>query len=106
MHRQNYNAMEIAQWLENHPAIEQVLYPGLPSHPQHALAKAQMKSFGGIVSMVLKENTLSASKSVLEALKHIPLRMISYGGSDHNLSILLNTNDKIEALRSLHNRLF
>ena len=43
---------------------------------------------------------------VLEALKHIPLRMISYGGSDHNLSLLLNTADKTEALRSLHNRLF
>jgi len=43
---------------------------------------------------------------VLEALKHIPIRMISYGGSDHNLSLLLNTADKTEALRSLHNRLF
>ncbi|HTK19169.1 MAG TPA: aspartate kinase [Mucilaginibacter sp.] len=43
---------------------------------------------------------------VLEAVKHIPLRMISYGGSDHNLSILLNTTEKTEALRSLHNRLF
>lgn len=43
---------------------------------------------------------------VLEALKHIPLRMISYGGSDHNMSLLLNTSDKTEALRSLHNRLF
>ena len=43
---------------------------------------------------------------VLEAVKHIPLRMISYGGSDHNLSLLLNTADKTEALRSLHNRLF
>lgn len=43
---------------------------------------------------------------VLEALKHIPIRMISYGGSDHNLSLLLKTADKTEALRSLHNRLF
>jgi aspartate kinase len=43
---------------------------------------------------------------VLEALKHIPIRMISYGGSDHNLSVLLKTTDKTEALRSLHNRLF
>jgi aspartate kinase len=43
---------------------------------------------------------------VLEALKHIPIRMISYGGSDHNLSLLINTPDKTEALRSLHNRLF
>ena len=43
---------------------------------------------------------------VLEAVKHIPIRMISYGGSDHNLSLLLKTTDKTEALRSLHNRLF
>ncbi|PJJ84598.1 aspartate kinase [Mucilaginibacter auburnensis] len=43
---------------------------------------------------------------VLEALKHLPLRMISYGGSDHNLSVLIKTEDKVEALRSLHSRLF
>ena len=43
---------------------------------------------------------------VLEALKHIPIRMISYGGSDHNMSLLIKTEDKTEALRSLHNRLF
>lgn len=43
---------------------------------------------------------------VLEAVKHIPLRMISYGGSDHNMSLLIKTEDKIEILRSLHNRLF
>jgi aspartate kinase len=43
---------------------------------------------------------------VLEAVKHIPLRMISYGGSDHNLSLLVKTEDKVETLRSLHNRLF
>lgn len=43
---------------------------------------------------------------VLEAVKHIPVRMISYGGSDHNLSLLVKTEDKVEALRSLHSRLF
>ncbi|ASU35419.1 aspartate kinase [Mucilaginibacter xinganensis] len=43
---------------------------------------------------------------VLEAIKHIPVRMISYGGSDHNMSLLVGTPDKVEALRSLHNRLF
>ncbi|MES2426147.1 MAG: aspartate kinase [Bacteroidota bacterium] len=43
---------------------------------------------------------------VLEAIKHLPLRMISYGGSNHNLSVLVKTEDKVEALRSLHNRLF
>jgi aspartate kinase len=43
---------------------------------------------------------------VLEAVKHIPIRMISYGGSDHNMSLLIKTEDKTEILRSLHNRLF
>jgi len=43
---------------------------------------------------------------VLEAVKHIPIRMISYGGSNHNMSLLISTGDKVEILRSLHNRLF
>jgi aspartate kinase len=43
---------------------------------------------------------------VLEAVKHIPVRMISYGGSDHNMSLLVKTEEKIEVLRSLHSRLF
>jgi cystathionine gamma-lyase len=47
------NALELAQWLETHPAVEKVIYPGLASHPQHALAAKQMSGFGGIVSIVL-----------------------------------------------------
>jgi len=43
---------------------------------------------------------------VLDAIKHIPVRMISYGGSHYNISMLINTSDKTEALRSLHNRIF
>jgi aspartate kinase len=43
---------------------------------------------------------------VFEALKHIPIRMISYGGSSYNISLLVKNDDKVEALRSLHNRLF
>ena len=43
---------------------------------------------------------------VFESLKHVPIRMISYGGSSYNISLLLNTADKVEALRSLHSRLF
>lgn len=43
---------------------------------------------------------------VLEAVKHVPIRMISYGGSENNMSLLVNTDDKVEILRSLHNRLF
>lgn len=48
------NAMALAQWLERHPAVEKVIYPGLPSHPQHELASKQMAGYGGIVSIVLK----------------------------------------------------
>ncbi|UYK84322.1 cystathionine gamma-synthase [Xanthomonas sacchari] len=48
------NALAMAQWLETHPAVEKVIYPGLPSHPQHALAGRQMSGYGGIVSIVLK----------------------------------------------------
>ncbi len=48
------NALALAQWLETHPAVEKTIYPGLDSHPQHALAARQMQGFGGIVSIVLK----------------------------------------------------
>ncbi|PWK85724.1 trans-sulfuration enzyme family protein [Fulvimonas soli] len=48
------NALELARWLEGHAAIERVLYPGLKSHPQHALARRQMKGFGGIISVEVK----------------------------------------------------
>jgi len=48
------NALAIARFLEEHPAVGRVYYPGLPSHPQHALAARQMSGFGGMVSLVLK----------------------------------------------------
>ena len=48
------SAQAIAEWLEKHPQIERVIYPGLKSHPQHALAKKQMRKFGGMVSAVIK----------------------------------------------------
>ncbi len=48
------NAMALAEWLQTHPAIESVIYPGLKDHPQHALAARQMDGFGGIVSIRVK----------------------------------------------------
>jgi len=53
MARHCENAMELARWLENHPRVERVLYPGLASHPQHELAATQMADFGGMISAIL-----------------------------------------------------
>ncbi|MBD7988502.1 cystathionine gamma-synthase [Luteimonas sp. Sa2BVA3] len=56
------NAMALAEWLEAHPAIEKVVYPGLASHPQHALAARQMDGFGGMVSIYLKGGPEAAKR--------------------------------------------
>lgn len=58
--RQNENAMRVAEYLEAHPAIAQVFYPGLKSHEGHDLASRQMRGFGGILSFLLKEDSLDA----------------------------------------------
>jgi cystathionine gamma-lyase len=54
MERHCSNALELAGWLAKHPAVERVTYPGLPSHPQHALARQQMRAGGGMVTVFLK----------------------------------------------------
>lgn len=59
------SALELAKWLEKHPAIDRVVYPGLKSHPQHALAKRQMDGFGGIISVEIKGG-LKKAKRMLE----------------------------------------
>lgn len=62
------NAMKIAKHLDGHPSIEKVYYPGLSSHPQHELAKKQMKGFGGMVSLIIKGGA-SETKKFLSATK-------------------------------------
>lgn len=59
------NAQAVAEWLERHPRVERVIYPGLPSHPQHALARRQMRGFGGMISVGLKGG-LEEARRVLE----------------------------------------
>ena len=68
MERHCQSAAHIAEWLATHPKVERVIYPGLASHPQHALAKKQMHGFGGMVSVVLK-GSLDDSRQFLERLK-------------------------------------
>ncbi|HTP72713.1 MAG TPA: PLP-dependent aspartate aminotransferase family protein [Burkholderiaceae bacterium] len=67
MERHNRNALALAQWLETQPKVARVRYPGLPSHPQHALARKQMNGFGGMVSLDLKAD-LAGTRRFLEAV--------------------------------------
>ncbi len=68
MEKHSHNAMLIARFLETHPKIKKVIYPGLTSHPQHEIAKKQMKLFGGMISFELKGG-LEESKRFLENCK-------------------------------------
>ena len=68
MERHNRSALALAQWLETQPKVARVRYPGLASHPQHALAKKQMHGFGGMVSLDLKTD-LAGARRFLEAVR-------------------------------------
>ena len=67
--QQNASALQIAQFLESHPAIERVFYPGLASHSGHTIAQKQMSGFGGMMSFMLKENSLDAVRRFLPRLR-------------------------------------
>jgi len=69
MQRHGENALQLAEWLAQQAQVEKVLYPGLPSHPQHALAKKQMASGGGMVSVYLK----GGSEGTRRFLEHCEL---------------------------------
>lgn len=62
------NAKQVAQFLEDHPMVERVLYPGLPSHPHHALAKTQMRDFGAMIAFEIKGG-MPAGKAFIDNLK-------------------------------------
>lgn len=66
--RQNHNALAVAHYLEAHPKVERVFYPGLQSHPQHDIAKVQMRGFGGMMSFALRGG-FEAVKDFLPKLK-------------------------------------
>ena len=68
MDRHCSNAMAVAKWLASHPKVAKVHYPGLPSHPQHELAKRQMRQFGGMVSVELKA-TVEQAKVVASSFR-------------------------------------
>jgi len=84
--RQNENAMALARFLEKHPKVNRVLYPGLASHPQHAIAKKQMlKGYGGMVTIEVKGGVKAAVR-VCDSLK-VAINAMSLGGVETLVSI-------------------
>jgi cystathionine beta-lyase/cystathionine gamma-synthase len=67
MAKHNENGLAVARYLETHPKVKRVHYPGLPAHPQHALAKRQMTGFGGMISF--ETGSLANAKTVLKSVR-------------------------------------
>jgi cystathionine beta-lyase/cystathionine gamma-synthase len=67
MERHSENGEKIAHYLKAHPAVKKVYWPGFEEHPGHAIAKAQMKSFGGMISFELKNDTIEAARKLLSS---------------------------------------
>jgi cystathionine beta-lyase/cystathionine gamma-synthase len=83
--RQNENALALARALEKHPKVNRVLYPGLPSHPQHEIAKRQMSGFGGMVTIEVKGGVRGAVR-LCNALR-IAVNAMSLGSVETLISI-------------------
>lgn len=82
--RQQENAIKLAEWLEKHPKVEWVSYPGLPSHPQYELGKVQMDGPGSLISFGLKGG-IAAGKTLMDNVKMI-LLAVSLGGVESLIS--------------------
>lgn len=79
MARHNENGLRVAEFLDSHPRVERVYYPGLESHAGHELAKRQMRGFGGLVTFLLKDADWRATANVVDAVT-IPRIAPSLGG--------------------------
>ena len=86
----NANALQVAECLATHPAIERVYYPGLPSHPDHEIAKKQMRGFGGVVTIDIKGGKDAAFRT-FDRLKVIK-RAASLGGVESICSLPILTS--------------
>lgn len=84
MRAHNENGLAVARWLESHPAVDRVFYPGLESHPQHELAKAQMDGFTGMVSVDV--GTLERARALVEHTRIFQLAE-SLGGVESLISV-------------------
>lgn len=126
MQRHSENGRAIAHYLSNHPAVENVYWPGFESHPGHAIAKKQMHDFGGMISFELKDSSIEAAKKVLsnthlfslaeslggvESLINHPATMthasiprderIKHGLSDHLIRLSVGIEDADDLIEDL-----
>ena len=67
------NALAIAEFLEGHPGVDKVFYPGLKSHPNHIVASRQSKAFGGVVSFTLKDDTIEVATAFVKSTRYFKL---------------------------------
>ncbi|MEK6250150.1 MAG: PLP-dependent transferase, partial [Planctomycetales bacterium] len=81
MQRHNSNGQAIAEFLESHPRVEKVYYPGLPSHAQYEIASATMKGFGGLVTFLVKDADWRQTADIVDAVQ-IPRIGPSLGGAE------------------------
>ncbi len=79
MHRHNENGQRVAEFLDGHPRVERVYYPGLVSHPHHEIAKKTMRGYGGLVTFLVKDADWRATADIVDAVK-IPRIAPSLGG--------------------------
>jgi cystathionine gamma-lyase len=108
LERQCGSALQIAQWLERHPKIARVHYPGLPSHPQHALARRQMRAFGAMIAVEVRGTgddarrflerchlfTLAESLGGVESLISLPALM-THASTPIEVRHALGINDRL-----------
>jgi len=94
-------AQSIAEWLAQHPAVEQVLYPGLPGHPGHAIAQQQMSGYGGLLSFLVRGDQETAMG--VAAKTRLIARATSFGSPhstvEHRASIEKGTQTAPNLLR-------
>jgi len=81
MQRHNENGQRVAEFLENHPRVERVYYPGLASHPYHEIAKQTMRGYGGLVTFLVKDADWRETADIVDAVK-IPRIAPSLGGAE------------------------
>ena len=90
--QQNENALALAHYLETHSAVEKVHYPGLPSHPDHALAKKQMRGYTGMMSFELKANV---HRTTFEKALALIQPVVSLAGVESTITIPAITSHKL-----------